>query len=177
MINGETHNQEEINKTENCEPQTNQNHVQEEQAGDYSLISENSLLTGVLPDIPFSDRSLYVSKIFDIFERLAAPNCDENTKAEAAQNIQERLEKAAQMIDEFQNKNVPEGAEDMHTDILVGFDLFYNGLDLFAKYIEFGDTDLAIEALRTIYVGDTVMQKVQEEIAMAENTTSIGILL
>lgn len=177
MINGETHNQEEINKTENCETQNNEINGQEEQIGDNREVPENTSLIGALPEIPFSDRSLYVSKIFDIFERLAAPNCDENTKDEAARNIQERLEKAAQMIEEFQNKDVPQGAEDMHTDILVGFDLFYNGLDLFAKYIESGDTDLAIEALRTIYVGDTVMQKVQEEIAMAENTTSIGILL
>ncbi|MCE1248477.1 MAG: hypothetical protein LWY06_17710 [Firmicutes bacterium] len=172
MNNGEAHNHEEINTNGNCENQNNSLFSQIE-----NELPERALVNPEMLDVPVSDSSLYVSRIYDIYEKAAASNFDENAKQEAAQNIQERLEKAAQMLDEFQNKDVPEGSEDMNNDIIAGFDCYYTGLDLFAKYIEYGDADLAIEAFRTLYTGDTIMQRVQEDIALSEAAGSVGIIL
>jgi soluble cytochrome b562 len=182
MNNGETQTQEKNIQT-NCEPQSqeeiNTNNHCETAAGGCSdkEFFEKALVNGALLEMPVSDKTFYVSKIFDIYEKVSSNSCTDQERAEAIQDVEQRIIKAASVIEEFQNKEVPDGAEELHYDILSGFDLFYNGLTLFAKYIESGDIDLAIESMKTIYVGDTIIKRVNDDIAVAESTSIRGIII
>ncbi|MCE1246792.1 MAG: hypothetical protein LWY06_09120 [Firmicutes bacterium] len=113
---------------------------------------------------PVNREKLYINKIYKLLQKLTADNADEETICDVAENIEDRLQKTEELIEETQSEEYPPEQEEIHKALSEAFEKYHQGLTDFLEFLTTPSEDLLIQSFNMISRADSITEDIQESI-------------
>lgn len=134
---------------------------EEDAATDYDTGSID--LAGIMEALPGDSDNLLISNLLAIFGELAS-NPDEKENWDKMERfIDERLDKVTEIIEEYNNKQIPTEAEEIHYKVLDAFALYYEGLFEFKDLLFDMDVKNVKRGFDLIFSADNLIMELEED--------------
>jgi len=143
----------------------------------YESLVIKTIIGEIEKNMPVNDETLYVSKIYSLFRKLADNPHDEKIMDEVKKDIDNRIIKVIEILEEYEQKRPPEDAENIHYNLLDAFARYYEGLSHFNEYLHNQDEGNIMNAFEFIHQADQLIFDIEDSINLSIEENPIATIL
>ena len=141
-----------------------------------SEVMDINVLERIKDYIPGEEETM-LSKVFLYLQKLSENSNDDKVWNEMEQYIDSRLDRITDIIEEYNQKEVPRGVEDIHLKVLDGFIMLYEGLFGIKEFVFHEDSQLVLKAFEIMADGDQLLMEVEESTEDHVESTTISAII
>ena len=146
-------------------------------SGESKVLLSAEVLSEIKSLVPVDMDETMVSKVYMHLQKLSENIEDKKTLNEMEQYIDSRLDDITEIIEDYNQKEVPPDVEEIHTKLLDGFVMIYEGLFGIKEFIFHEDSQLVVKAFEMLSDGDKILMEVDEDLQQSIKDNPVTVIL